>query len=58
MSLIPVQDYILPSRLGLGINFQWIPLGSYNDTQFDAVALFVVTPAPTINLGDIQVMVT
>ena len=32
------------SRLGLGINFiQWIPLRSYNDTQFVAVALFVVT---------------
>ena len=27
------------------INFiQWIPLRSYNDTQFVAVALFVVTP--------------
>ena len=37
--------YILLSWLGLGINFiQWIPLRSYNDTQFVAVALFVVTP--------------
>ena len=37
--------YILLSRLGLGINFiQRIPLRSYNDTQFVAVALFVVTP--------------
>ena len=37
--------YIRLSRLGLGINFiQWIPLRSYNDTQFVAVALFVVTP--------------
>ena len=37
--------YILLRRLGLGINFiQWIPLRSYNDTQFVAVALFVVTP--------------
>ena len=36
---------ILLSRLGLGINFiQWMPLRSYNDTQFVAVALFVVTP--------------
>ena len=37
-------SYILLNRLGLGINFiQWIPLRSYNDTQFVAVALFVVT---------------
>ena len=37
--------YILLIRLGLEINFiQWIPLRSYNDTQFVAVALFVVTP--------------
>ena len=37
---------ILLSKLGLGINFiQWISLRSYNDTQFVAVALFVVTPA-------------
>ena len=37
--------YILLSKLGLGFNFiQWIPLRSYNDTQFVAVALFVVTP--------------
>ena len=29
---------ILLNRLGLGINFiQWIPLTSYNDTQFVAV---------------------
>ena len=40
-------SYILLSRLGLVINFiQWIPLRSYNDTQFVAVALFVVTPEP------------
>ena len=38
--------YILLSRLGLGINFvQWGPLRSYNDTQFVAVTLFVMTPA-------------
>ena len=38
-------SYILLNRLGLGINFiQWIPLRSYDDTQFVAVALFVVTP--------------
>ena len=38
--------YILLSRLGLVISFnKWIPLRSYNDTQFVAVALFVVTPA-------------
>ena len=37
-------SYILVNRLGLGINFiQWIPLRSYNDTQFVAVAPFVVT---------------
>ena len=37
-------SYILLSRLGIGINFiQWILLRSYNDTQFVAVALFVVT---------------
>ena len=36
--------YILLSRLGLEINYiQWIPLRSYNVTQFVAVALFVVT---------------
>ena len=41
MPLIAVQDIFL----GLGINFiQWIPLRSYNDTQFVAVTLFVVTP--------------
>ena len=45
MPLIPVQDnYILLSGLGLGINFiQWIPLRSYNYTQFVAVTHFVVT---------------
>ena len=33
------------SRLWLEINFiQWIPLRSYNDTQFVAITLFVVTP--------------
>ena len=41
MPLIAAQDIFL----GLGINFmQLIPLRSYNDTQFVAVALFVVTP--------------
>ena len=45
MPSIPVQDNILLSRLGLGINFiQLIPLRSYNDTQFVADALFVMTP--------------
>ena len=45
-------SYILLSRLGLGINFiQWVALRSYNDTQFVAVALFVVTPALKIDLG-------
>ena len=39
MPVIPVQDIFYLSRLGLGINFiQWIPLRSYNDTQFVAVA--------------------
>ena len=39
------ERYIPLSRLGLGINFiQWIPLRSYNDTQFVVVAQFVVTP--------------
>ena len=43
MPLIP--RYILLSRLGLGNNFiQWVTLRSYNDTQFVAFALFVVTP--------------
>ena len=52
MPLIPVQDILL-SRLGLGINFiQWIPLRSYNDTQFVAVALFVVTPGQMLPLGN------
>ena len=50
MPLVSVQDNILPSRLGLGINFiQWIPLRSNNDTQFIAVALFVVTPGLVIS---------
>ena len=41
-------NYILVSRLGLGINFiQWIPLRSYNGTHFVAVALFVITPVMT-----------
>ena len=41
MPLIAVQDIFL----GLGINFiQWMPLRSYNDTQFVAVVLLVVTP--------------
>ena len=40
------EIYILLSRLGLVINIiLWIPLRSYNDTQFVAVALFVVTLA-------------
>ena len=45
--------YILLSRLGLGINFiQWIPLRSYNDTQFIAVALFVVTSVIKTHVSD------
>ena len=45
------------SRLGLGINFiQWIALTTYNDTQFVAVALFVVTPAFRHKGGDCSVL--
>ena len=45
-------SYILLNRLGLGINFiQWIPLRSYKDTQFVAVALFVVTLDPQVIIG-------
>ena len=40
--------YIVLNRLGLGINFiQWILLRSYNDTQFVAVSLFVVSVIKT-----------
>ena len=45
-------SYILLNRLGLGINFiQRIPPRSYNDTQFVAVTLFVVTPGSTRIFG-------
>ena len=43
-------SYILLKRLGLGINFiEYIPLRLYNDIQFVAVALFVVTPVSKEN---------
>ena len=43
--------YILLSRQGLGINFiQRIRLRSYNDTQFVAVALFVMTDDLTMSV--------